>query len=358
MPDSAARGKIWLVWVAIMVLCGGAYLRWKGHTPRFLMSDSTARAGLMASSSLTAIAEPSVPPSSLTFTPWPSATATPSPQPSETVTSSPTATATLTATPTATTTPTVTATPSPTPWPLPTPDGALRVLQVPILMYHYISVAPLGADAVRQDLSVSPEHFEQQLQYLRAQGYESITLYDLLLAVQTGVPLPPKPVVLTFDDGYRDSYTYAFPLLQRYGYTGAFFLNVAFIDNQYPEYLTWDQVQEMAAAGMDMEAHGYTHPNLCDCDMDALIFQILRPKEAIEARTHQAVRFFCYPSGEYDERVIRVLHSANYWGAVTLISGVEQRSDSSFEWQRIRVRGDYDVQDLDRVLAAYMHSGG
>jgi peptidoglycan/xylan/chitin deacetylase (PgdA/CDA1 family) len=225
-------------------------------------------------------------------------------------------------------------------------------------MYHYLSVAPLGADAVRQDLSVSPERFEEQLHYLRTEGYESITLHDLLLAMQTGAPLPLKPVVLTFDDGYRDNYTNAFPLLQRYGYTAAFFLNVAFIDSEHPEYLTWDQVEEMAAAGMDMEAHGYTHPNLRDSDMDALIFQILRPKEAIEARTHETVRFFCYPSGQYDERVIRVLHSANYWGALTLVSGVEQRSDRPFEWQRIRVRGDYDVPDLNRILAVYMDSEG
>ena len=160
--------------------------------------------------------------------------------------------------------------------------------------------------------------------------------------------------MFTFDDGYQDSYVHAVPLLQRYGYTAAFFVNAAFIDNGYPEYVTWDQVQEMAVAGMDIEAHGYTHPDLRDIDMDALIFQVLRPKEAIEARTNKPVHFFCYPSGEYDERVVRVLQSANYWGAVTLISGVEQRSDRPFELQRIRVRGHYEVQDLARVLGIYM----
>ena len=84
--------------------------------------------------------------------------------------------------------PTATATTYSTPWPLPTPDGTSRMLGVPILMYHYISVPPLGADAVRQDLSVSPEHFEEQLRYLREQGYVSITLHDLLLAMVVGAP--------------------------------------------------------------------------------------------------------------------------------------------------------------------------
>jgi len=352
VPGSAARNRIWLVGVAIILAFGGggAYLTQKLHAPRSLPNGWAIRLRAAASPSPTVTLTPSI--ASPTVTPTPSATTTPSPRPTET------ATATPTLTPTATRTATPTATASATPIPLPTPDGTLRALRVLILMYHYISVPPPGADAVRQDLSVSPEHLEEQLRYLREQGYVSITLYDLLLASQTGAPLPPKPVVLTFDDGYRDNYVHAFPLLQRYGFTATFFVIVAFIDNEYPEYLTWNHVQEMAAAGMDIQAHGYTHPDLREIDMDALIFQVLRPKEAIEARTNKAVRFFCYPSGHYDERVIRVLRSANYWGAVTLISGVEQRSDRPFEWQRIRVAGRYDVQDLDRVLGAYMASKG
>ena len=95
--------------------------------------------------------------------------------------------------------------PTATPLPLPTPDGVLRTLRVPILMYHYISVSPPGADAVRRDLSVSPEALEAHLRYLQQEGYTAITLRDLSMALQCGYPLPPKPIVLTFDDGYRDA---------------------------------------------------------------------------------------------------------------------------------------------------------
>jgi len=218
-------------------------------------------------------------------------------------------------------------------------------------MYHYISTPPEGADAIRRDLSVPPERFEAQLAYLRDRGYTSISLHDLALALQIGYPLPEKPIVLTFDDGYRDSYTHAFPLLLEYGFQGAFFLITGFIDDELPAYVTWDQVIQMHEAGMEMQAHGHTHPDLRGRTVDYVVWQVLGAKEAIEARTHEPVRFFCYPSGKYDQRTIRVLHSAHYWGAVTLTIGVEQRSDGMFELQRIRMHGDDTVTDLASSLS-------
>lgn len=220
-------------------------------------------------------------------------------------------------------------------------------------MYHYVSTPPDGADAIRRDLSVAPARFEAHLAYLRDEGYTSISLHDLALALQIGYPLPTKSIVLTFDDGYLDNYTNAFPLLQKHGFQGTFFLVTGFIDEGHPAYVTWDQVTEMHQAGMEMQAHGYTHPDLRDRTVDYLVWQVLGAKQAIEARTHEPVRFFCYPSGRYDELVIKVLHSAHYWGAVTLTSGIEQRSDSMFELRRIRVRGDDTAETLASKLAWY-----
>jgi len=296
----------------------------------------------------------STPTSTCTATP----TLTPTQTPTPTVTPSATPSSTSTVTPTSTATPTATATPTSTatPVPLPTPDGVLRTLRVPILMYHYISTPPEGAGAVRRDLSVPPERFEEHLRYLRDEGYQSITLRDLALALQIGHPLPEKPVIITIDDGYRDAYTNAFPLLVEYGFGASFFLITGFIDQGQPEHLTWEQVIEMDAAGMDMEAHGYTHPDLRGQSLDYLVWQILGAKEAIEARTHKAVRFFAYPSGKYDQQAIKVLHSAHYWGAVTLHAGAEHRSDRMFELKRIRVHGHYDVGELAAAIDWFMDS--
>ncbi|GEM_PF-305761 len=234
--------------------------------------------------------------------------------------------------------------------PVPTPDGVRRSVDLPILMYHYISVPPPDADQYRRDLSVTPENFEAHLAWLRSQGYQSITLRELVFHLTAGWPLPEKSVVLTFDDGYRDHYTHAFPLLRKYGYVGTFFLVTRPIDDGDPNYLTWEMVQEMHRAGMSMQPHGYRHFDLKGKPTDFLVYEIVGAKEAIEARTGEITRFFCYPSGSYDRHTINVLESANFWAAVTTIQGRRQSTEKLLELERLRVRNTTSVEDLATLL--------
>jgi peptidoglycan/xylan/chitin deacetylase (PgdA/CDA1 family) len=296
---------------------------------------------VIASPSVTPEPRPSVTPSYTSSpTAAPSATWTSLLSPTPTVAGSPSMTSSLMDTPTSTR-PTSTCSPSPTvtSTPLPTPDGITRAVRVPILMYHHIALPPPGADAVRRDLSLPPEAFEQQLQYLAEQGYTSITLSDLIHHLARGLPLPSKAIILTFDDGYRDVYTEAFPLLRRYGMSATIFLVTGFIDREDPDYLSWTQVEEMHRAGMQFGSHSYTHPDLRGKPAEYLVWQILGSKEAIELRIQEPVRFFSYPSGMYDEDTIAVLRSAHFWGAVAIHQGTEQSSERPFELQRIRIRG-------------------
>lgn len=295
--------------------------------------------------------------------PTPTPTSTPSPTPTHTPTATPTATATPTPTPTHTPSPTPTHTPTatptqtptptftPTPTPLlPTPDGVHREVRVPILMYHHIEKAPRRSDAIRQDLSVSPKKFEQQLRYLREEGYESITLNDLALHVTVGKPLPPKPIILTFDDGYRNAYTNAFPLLKKYSFVGTFFLISEPIDANDPNFVSWAEVEEMHAAGMKFEPHSYNHPDMRNRGYDFVVFQILAPKEAIEARTKETCRFFAYPTGRYDQFVIDVLRSANFWGGVLTQQGATHTAEDLFTLRRVRVHGGDSLDAFVRIL--------
>ena len=265
---------------------------------------------------------------------------------SSTATPTPTTTPTSTPTPTPTSTPTLTPTPTPTPTSMPTPDGVEREARVPILMYHYISVPPSDADDVRRDLSVTPQDFEEQLRYLKKAGYHSITLRDLIYYLAMGKRLPRKPIILTFDDGHRDNYTRAYPLLKRHGFVGTFFLITAPIDQENEEYVSWDQVKEMSTGGMEFEPHTYTHPDLRDQPVDYVVWQIMASKEAIEERTGKTSRFFSYPSGRYDQQVVDVLRSAYFWGAVTINQGDLQSSQQPFELKRIRVRGGDSLDDF------------
>jgi peptidoglycan/xylan/chitin deacetylase (PgdA/CDA1 family) len=296
----------------------------------------------------TAVQSPTGTPSfTPTATPSHTATATPT----ATLTATPTATWTPTATPTATSTPTATPTVTATPTPLrPTPDGIPRQVRVPILMYHHVGYPPAGADSLRFDLSVTPKDFREQLRYLKQQGYEAITLNDLALFLTVGKPLPAKPIILTFDDGYSDAYTHAFRLLQRFGFVGTFFLVSAPIDAQNPDFLSWDQVKEMHDAGMKFEPHSYDHPDMRNRGFQFVVFQILAPKEAIEARTGETCRFFAYPSGRYDQFVIDVLRSAQFWGGVLTEQGATHITDGLFTLQRVRVHGGDDLDAFIRNL--------
>ncbi len=221
---------------------------------------------------------------------------------------------------------------------------------MPILMYHYISELPPDADVYRRDLTVIPAHFEEQLQYLQSQGYQSVLLADIYETLTTGKPLPEKPIVLTFDDGYKDAYTDALPLLQKYGFVGEFFLLATPAHYEAPQYLTWNDVRAMADAGMSMQAHGRDHYDLTARSYEFLVYQILGAREAVEAHSGRPVRFFCYPSGRYDDDTIAVVESAGYWGAVTTAWGTELRLDNRYTWPRIRVKGNLSLDGFAKIL--------
>lgn len=225
--------------------------------------------------------------------------------------------------------------PPPTATPVPIPDE----VKVPILMYHYVSELPPGADVYRQDLTVSPAAFEAQLRYLDEAGYRPITLTDVYLALTEGYPLPEKPVVLTFDDGYRDAYEVVFPKLLDYGFPATFFVLATPAHYGSEEYVTWEQVREMSEAGMSIQAHGRDHVDLRGRSYEFLVHQILGITEAIEHHTGRVPRFFCYPSGYRDADVIAVLKSANYLGSVTTEWGRTYTDENLFEMPRLRIQG-------------------
>jgi peptidoglycan/xylan/chitin deacetylase (PgdA/CDA1 family) len=206
-------------------------------------------------------------------------------------------------------------------------------------MYHYISIPPEDADIYRLDLSVTPENLDAQLGYLKHAGFNVISLDELLLALQGESELPSRPIVLTFDDGYRDNYLYAFPLLKKYGFSATFSLITQPIDQNNPNYVTWKQVIEMHTAGMDFAAHSLNHADLKGKDVDFLVYQILGSKEAIEARVNEPLHFFNYPSGSYDQLTIDVIASANFWGALTTQEGSLNSYANRFEIRRVRIRG-------------------
>lgn len=272
-----------------------------------------------------------------TFTPIPAATATTLPSP----------TAVPTATPTETPTPDY----SPTPpiWPTPINDIS-RTVRVPILMYHYVSTPPEDANNYRIDLSIEPDALREQFVYLAENGFTSISLYDLSLAIANKKALPEKPIILTFDDGYLDNYENAYPLLEEFGFTGTFFIITDFADQNNPNHMSWDMLRELFAAGHSIENHTLSHPDLSQMTRDGMYGQIERSQRAIADQIGHTPQYLCYPAGRYNETTIEVLQELDLWGAVTTRGGVWHGFDDRYEWRRVRISYNMTLADFARAI--------
>lgn len=230
-------------------------------------------------------------------------------------------------------------------------DNTLRRIRIPILMYHYVSELPPDADEIRSNLTLSPLMFEQHIQYLYDNGYHTITLEMLDLALNEGYPLPEHPIILTFDDGYIDHYQTVFPLLKRFQFVGTFFLVSGRIDQGDPAYLSWEQAHEMKEAGMEISPHTKNHYALVERDYDFLIYEILGSLESVQSHTGSTNRFFAYPAGRYDGLTLDVLGDIGMTRAVTTQMGNLHTTDNHYELPRLRISDDTSVAGLAYLLS-------
>jgi len=234
--------------------------------------------------------------------------------------------------------------------PAPPGDGTLRRLRVPILMYHYVGDLPPNADDIRIGLTISTQTFRNHLRYLSQEGYSTITLDDLDRALNDGLPLPPRPIVLSFDDGHIDHYTNVLPALREFGFIGTFFIITGFADEPRPAHLNWQHIAEMAAAGMDMQAHTKTHEELDGRSYEFLVHQILGSLESLQAHLGKPISMLSYPVGRYDDLTLLVATQAHVARAVTTQRGQVHTTDNRLEMPRLRISGNLSVAGLAQIL--------
>ncbi len=220
---------------------------------------------------------------------------------------------------------------------------------VPILVYHH--VAPeWPADFEGRTITVLSADFERELAYMQGAGYRSITLAELANAMFYGLPLPEKPVILTFDDGYEDNFLYAFPLLQKYGFVGSFAVVTSFLGQ--PGYMSWDQVREMARAGMEFVSHSANHVDLGAAPAEATTTEVRESRKAIQEKASRPVQALVYPYGEpfahgsaeAQARVVEILRQEGYVLGVTnplpnTWPEIEQDAASPYQLKRVMVSG-------------------
>ncbi|MBF2083127.1 polysaccharide deacetylase family protein [Thermoleptolyngbya sp. C42_A2020_037] len=210
--------------------------------------------------------------------------------------------------------------------PFPQIHPQARLGRVPVLMYHDV----LPRKEVFFD--VTPAEFEAHLQAIRDNGLTPIHLDQLVAHLATGAPLPPKPVLLSFDDGYLGHYEHVYPLLKQYGYPGVFAIYTGKVERNYGRPgLTWAQLREMAADPLvAIASHSITHPkNLADLDDHELRWEVTESKRILEEKLGVSVKHFVYPEGNYDERVKAAVRRAGYRSALTMSNQVDRFASES-----------------------------
>lgn len=209
--------------------------------------------------------------------------------------------------------------------------GAAR--SVPVLNYHQIN------DTAENALTVHVDQFEKQMQYLADNGYTTITPAEMLDAWQNGTPLPDKPVVITFDDGYVDNYKNAFPILEKYNLRATIFLISDYV-GMYPNYLTWSQIIEMQDSGrIDFESHTLSHKQLDATSPEETKNQLAGSKQALEWHLNKTINFIAYPCGSYDDDLIRMTREAGYRAAFTVNYGLSDADENPFVLDRVPIFG-------------------
>jgi peptidoglycan/xylan/chitin deacetylase (PgdA/CDA1 family) len=185
---------------------------------------------------------------------------------------------------------------------------------VTVLIYHRI-----GEDKY-PTTNIAVERFREQLEYLKNNDYTVISLQQLLQFLQNGISLPERSVVITFDDGYRSVYENGWPVLREYGFPFTVFLYVSATDNKHWNYMTWDQVMEMKAAGVDFQNHGFAHDHMAfrpsGMDMDEYRAWIRTDLEVstrmLSEKLKERPRFFAVPYGEYNMDLLEEIRSFGY----------------------------------------------
>ncbi|MDP2927670.1 MAG: polysaccharide deacetylase family protein [Candidatus Omnitrophota bacterium] len=199
---------------------------------------------------------------------------------------------------------------------------------VPILVYHSIGYGEGG-------FFVKPENFIKQMAFIKKNGYEVITLDELVRSIKDKKSFKRNKIVITIDDGYKDNFQYAYPVLKKFGFPATIFLVTDYIGKGF---LNWDEVIAMSKDNIAFGGHTKTHFYLGVVkDEKAAFEEIAGSKKAIEEKIGLPVDYFCYPSGGFNEKAKKLVMQAGYKGACTTNRGFAKFNRDVYELKRIKV---------------------
>lgn len=234
--------------------------------------------------------------------------------------------------------------------------------RIPALLYHQL----ISKEKVEKGELINNEPvyvcydtaFEQQMGYLHENGYTTILLDDFLAFQHEKAPLPAKPVLITFDDGFMSNYLYAFPVLKKYGMKATIFVTPDKESENFKKYaavdspLTSAQIKEMSDYGLSMESHAMTHRNLNELEPDVIRWELEESKKILEVITQKPVRYLAIPSGCYNKTIKRLAQKAGYQAVFgCLLKGSNNVRTNRWALRRNVVARDFSPKDFKNCLA-------
>ena len=216
-------------------------------------------------------------------------------------------------------------------------------VRIPILVYHHIRNAkPYPKSTWSFKMSVSPDVFRRQLQWIQDHGYTTVTL-DKAAAMLAGTESgPEKPIVITFDDNNRTQYTIAYPELLNRHMTGVFYIVTNRLKNR--SFIVEEEVKKMSDDGMDIQSHTITHSTLTALSLKKLDQELQESRATLEALTGKSVRHVAYPSTAQNKTVREHTASAGYVTGTIMDPRIATPKDDLFKLPRIMMTDDTDLK--------------
>ncbi|AGF57982.1 peptidoglycan/xylan/chitin deacetylase (PgdA/CDA1 family) [Clostridium saccharoperbutylacetonicum] len=215
---------------------------------------------------------------------------------------------------------------------------------VPVICYHSIT-----EDKTKKGPIVIPvENFKEQLKTIKDAGYITLTMAELNGYLYENKPIPEKSVIITFDDGYRDNYTLAFPILKELNMKATIFVISSFMNRS--DCLSPEELKEMSDYGIDIESHTVSHKRLSDMNYKTQLKELKDSKVAIEKVTGKPVTAIAYPEGKYNDNTKKAVVEAGYAMGFTIERGYADRNDLSTRLNRICVDYTYKPNNILNVL--------
>lgn len=225
-------------------------------------------------------------------------------------------------------------------------DVALEEVRIPILMYHSISDADPN-----NSLLVPADMFDEQMAWLEENNFTAMTMDEVMEAMNTG-KVPKRPVVITFDDGYMDNYTSAFPSLKNHNMKGTFFVITSSVDNGYC--MSTDMLKEMQESGMNIENHTENHVELNSLSREEAFEEIKNAQIFLRDVIGSEANYLCYPVGRYSDETIEIAKELGIKAAVTTQGGISQTTDGNYELKRVRV-SPMSIESFAEIFSEYIY---